>query len=159
MPRLARAPHPHPPVRPHDHGQGYTLIELLICVLILTILSAIAYPALSATLTSTRRADALLALMKVQLLQERFRAEHPHYGELSQLGLGQTPLSRHYQVTVLDASPEGYVVQASAIGGQQHDAPCQHLRVSVEGAHIAYASGTSPAHDNPAAVNSRCWRR
>lgn len=156
---FSRAPRPHLPVRPHDHGQGYTLIELLICVLILTILSAIAYPALSATVTSTRRADALLALMKLQLLQERFRAEHPHYGELSQLGLGRTPLSRHYQIAVLDTSPEGYVVQATAIGSQQHDAPCQHLRVTVEGALIAYASGTSTSHDNPATVNSRCWRR
>lgn len=159
MPSITRAPCPHPTARLHSLARGYTLIELLICVLILTILSAMAYPALSATVTSTRRADALLALMKVQLLQERFRAEHPHYGELSQLGLGRTPLSRHYQITVLDTSPEGYVVQASALGSQRQDAPCQHLRVSVEGALIAYASGSSTSHDNPATVNSRCWRR
>lgn len=159
MPGIPPDIHPHPQAWPHDRAHGYTLIELLICVLILALLSAIAYPALSTTLSSTRRADALLALMKVQLLQERFRSEHPHYGELSQLDLGSTPLSRHYQIAVLDTSPEGYVVQATAIGSQRHDAPCQYLRVAVEGNLIAYASGTSTSHDNPAAVNSRCWRR
>jgi type IV pilus assembly protein PilE len=87
---------------------GFTLIELMICVAVVGVLSSISYPAFSSTMTSTRRGDALLALMKVQLLQERFRSEHPSYGELSQLGLGSTSPSRvaagYFQATLPEAS-------------------------------------------------------
>jgi type IV pilus assembly protein PilE len=144
--------------RPGRSARGFTLIELMICVAIVGVLSSIAYPAFSSTIASTRRSDALLALMKVQLLQERFRAEHSNYGELSQLGLGSASPSRHYDITVLNPSADGYVVHASAIGSQQQDARCRHLRLTVEGLNVAYASGATEAADNAAAVNSRCWR-
>jgi type IV pilus assembly protein PilE len=137
---------------------GFTLIELMICVAVVGVLSSIAYPAFSSTMTSTRRGDALLALMKVQLLQERFRSEHPSYGELSQLGLGSTSPSRHYEIAVLDHSADGYAVHASAIGSQRQDADCRHLRLTVDGLNVVYASGATEATDNEASVNSRCWR-
>jgi type IV pilus assembly protein PilE len=145
---------------PHQHcrARGFTLIELMICVAIVGVLSSIAYPAFSSTMANTRRSDALLALMKVQLLQERFRSEHPSYGELSQLGLGSTSPSRHYEIAVLDRSADGYVVRASAIGSQQQDTHCRHLRLTVDGLNVAYASGATEATDNVATVNSRCWR-
>jgi len=139
-------------------GRGFTLIELMICIAIVGVLSSIAYPAFSSTMVSTRRSDALLALMKVQLLQERFRSEHPSYGELSQLGLGSTSPSRHYEIKLIARSADGYVVRASAIGSQQQDTRCRHLRLSVDGLNVVYASGATEATDNAAALNSRCWR-
>ncbi len=142
----------------HRKVQGFTLIELMICLAIVGVLSSIAYPAFSSTVTSTRRTDALLALMKVQLLQERFRSEHPRYGELSQLGLGSTAPFRHYEIAVLNPSAHGYVVHASAIGSQQQDVRCRHLQLTVDGLNVVYASGATEATDNVAAVNSRCWR-
>lgn len=144
---------------PNPGTRGFTLIELLICLALAAVLSSLAYPAFSATLVSTRRADALMTLMKVQLLQERFRAEHPHYGELSQLGLDSTVLSRHYEITVQAPSAVGYVVRASAIGRQRQDTRCQHLQLTVDGFNVAQASGATEAHDNPADANRRCWRR
>ena len=144
--------------RPCRSVRGFTLIELMICVAIVGVLSSIAYPAFSSTIASTRRSDALLALMKVQLLQERFRSEHPSYGDLSQLGLGSASPSRHYDIAVLSPSADGYVVHASAIGSQQQDTRCQHLRLTVDGLNVSYASGTTEVADNAAAVNSRCWR-
>ena len=139
-------------------GRGFTLIELMICVAIVGVLSSIAYPAFSSTMVSTRRSDALLALMKVQLLQERFRSEHPRYGELSQLGLGSTSPSRHYEIALIERSADSYVVRASAIGSQQQDTRCRHLRLSVDGLNVVYASGATEAADNAAALNNRCWR-
>ncbi|MEI7464450.1 MAG: type IV pilin protein [Burkholderiales bacterium] len=138
--------------------RGFTLIELMICIAVVGVLSSIAYPAFSSTMVSTRRSDALLALMKVQLLQERFRSEHPRYGELSQLGLDSTSPSRHYEIAVRDQSADGYVVQASAIGSQQQDTRCRHLRLTVDGLNVVYASGATEATDNVASVNSRCWK-
>ena len=144
--------------RPGRRARGFTLVELMICLVIVGVLSSIAYPAFSSTIASTRRSDALLGLMKVQLLQERFRSEHPSYGDLSQLGLGGASPSRHYDIAVLNPSAHGYVVHASAIGSQQQDAPCRHLRLTVEGLNVVYASGETDATSNAVAANSRCWR-
>ena len=146
------------PSPPGHRARGFTLIELMICVAIVGVLSSIAYPAFSSTVVSTRRSDALLALMKVQLLQERFRAERPSYAELSELGLGSASLSRHYDIAVLNPSADGYVVHASAIGSQQQDTRCRHLRLTVDGLNVSYASGATAATDNAAGANSRCWR-
>lgn len=146
------------PPRQRRRTRGFTLIELMVCMAIVGVLSSIAYPAFSSTVASTRRTDALLALMKVQLLQERFRSEHPGYGDLSQIGLGSTSPSRHYDIAVLNPSAHGYVVHASALGSQQQDARCRHLRLTVDGPNVAYASGDTDAASNAAAANSRCWR-
>ena len=146
------------PSRPGPRTRGFTLIELMICVCIVGVLSSIAYPAFSSTLASTRRSDALAALMKIQMLQERFRSEHPSYAELSQLGMGSTPPSRHYDIAVLNPSADGYVLRAAATGSQQRDTRCRHLRLTVDGLNVSYASGATAATDNAAAMNSRCWR-
>lgn len=136
---------------------GFTLIELMICVAIVGVLSSVAYPAFSGTLATTRRSDALVALMKVQVRQERFRADHPSYGDLSQLGLDSASPARHYEIEMLDTSASGYSVHAAAVGGQQRDAQCRHLRMTVDGLNIVYASGATEAADNASSVNRRCW--
>lgn len=146
------------PSSPRQRVGGFTLIELMICVTVIGLLSSVAYPAFSSTMASTRRSDALLALMKVQLLQERFRSEHPSYAELSQLGMGSAPPSRHYDISVLNPSSDGYVVHAAAIGSQQRDTRCRHLRLTVDGLNVRYASGATEATDNTAALNDRCWK-
>ena len=147
-----------PPSPSRHQSRGFTLIELMICVAVIGVLSSVAYPAFSSTMASTRRSDALLALMKVQLLQERFRSEHPSYAELSQLGMGSAPPSRHYDIAILNPSSNGYVVHAAAIGGQQRDTRCRHLRLTVDGLNVSYASGATETTDNSAALNDRCWR-
>ena len=146
------------PSLPQHRALGFTLIELMICVTVVGVLSSVAYPAFSTTMASTRRSDALLALMKVQLLQERFRSEHPSYAELSQLGMGSASPSRYYDISVLNPSSEGYVVHAAAIGSQQRDLRCRHLRLTVDGLNVSYASGSTETTDNTAALNNRCWK-
>lgn len=136
---------------------GYSLIELMVCLVVVGVLSSVAYPAFSSTLATTRRADALTALLKVQMLQERFRADHPGYADLSQLGVAATALSRHYEIAMLDTSTTGYTVRASAVGGQQRDTLCRHLQLTVDGLNVVYASGATGDADNAAAANRRCW--
>jgi type IV pilus assembly protein PilE len=129
----------------------------MICIAVVGILSSVAYPAFSSTLVGVRRSEALVALMTVQVQQERFRADHLSYGDLSQIGLSSTSSARHYEITMLDYSATGYAVRASALGGQQRDTSCRHLRLTVDGLNVVYASGATDATDNAPAVNRRCW--
>lgn len=139
-------------------ARGFTLIELLICVGLVATLSALAYPSFSDAIATARRTDALMALMNVQMLQERFRADHRSYGELDELGAADISHAKHYAVAVVAHSAQGYSVRASALGSQQRDLLCRHLQLTVDGAQVIYQSGETDATDNAAPVNRRCWR-
>ena len=136
---------------------GFSLLEMVFSLSVVGILSSIAYPAFSSTLAAARRSDALVALMTVQTAQERFRANHEAYGELSQLGLASTSAAGHYNIVVESASPSGYSVRAVAVGAQRRDTACQQLRLTMDGLNLTYASGETESTSNPASVNRRCW--
>ncbi len=84
---------------PRAGARGVTLIELLVVIAIAGLLAALAWPAFSDQLRKGKRIDAIAALYKVQLDQERYRAGHRRYAaHLSELG---------WEGDVAD-SPEGY---------------------------------------------------
>ena len=148
----------HPPTpRRRARAMGFSLPELVFSLTIVGILSSIAYPAFSSTLASARRSDALVALMSLQTQQERYRAHHEAYGDLAQLGVASVSPSGHYEITLESASPTGYSVRAAATGAQRNDSACRHLRLTVDGLNLTYASGGSEATANAAALNRRCW--
>lgn len=147
---------PKPPAR-RSFQSGFSLLEMVFSLSVVGILSSIAYPAFSSTLAAARRSDALVALMTVQTAQERFRANHEAYGELSQLGLASTSAAGHYDIVVESASPAGYSVRAVAVGAQRRDTVCQQLRLTMDGLNLTYASGETESTSNPSAVNRRCW--
>ena len=136
---------------------GFSLLEMVFSLGVVGILSSIAYPAFSSTLAAARRSDALVALMTVQTAQERFRANHEAYGELSQLGLASTSAAGHYDIVVESASPSGYSVRAAAVGAQRRDTACRQLRLTMDGLNLTYASGETESTSNPSAINRRCW--
>jgi prepilin-type N-terminal cleavage/methylation domain-containing protein len=149
-------PHPSTPRR-RARETGFSLPELVFGLTIVGILSSIAYPAFSSTLASARRSDALVALMSLQTQQERYRANHEAYGDLAQLGVASVSPSGHYEITLEAASPAGYSVRAAAIGAQRNDRACRHLRLTVDGLNLTYASGETDATANAGALNRRCW--
>lgn len=136
---------------------GFTLVELLCVVALAALLAAIAYPAYQGAVHKTRRAEALAALLQMQLAQERHRANHPSYATLAQLGLPAVSPQGHYSLSVAAAGPAGYQLLASAQGVQSGDSACRHLRLSVAGGDITQSSGPDPAAVNPDALNRRCW--
>ena len=148
------------PSKPPAHRpfeSGFSMLEMVFSLSVVGILSSIAYPAFSSTLAAARRSDALVALMTVQTAQERFRANHEAYGELSELNLGGTSAAGHYDIVVESASPSGYSVRAAAVGAQRRDTACQQLRLTMDGLNLTYASGETESTSNASSVNRRCW--
>jgi type IV pilus assembly protein PilE len=136
---------------------GFTLIELLTVVAMVATLAAVALPGFEGQLQRARRADALVAMVHVQVAQERWRGNGARYGSLAEIGSPALSASGHYQLAVRASHADGYDLLASAIGSQARDTRCRHLALVVDGANVAYASGSDVSVGNPAPVNRACW--
>ena len=141
----------------NKNSRGFTLVEMSIVVAIVAVLSSIAIPTYQSAVNKARRADALVALMDVHLAQSRFRANNAVYGNLSEIGTRPTSPSGHYAIDVSAATPAGFVVLATASGAQRADSNCGVMKLTVDGANVAYASGRDTSAGNDNAANKRCW--
>ena len=160
MPNRSRPPLQSP-------ARGFTLIELMIAVAIIAIITAVAFPAFLDSMRKSRRSEAFAALSKVQLAQERWRANNPDYTAsvtgawpASGLGLPGTTPSGYYTVeaSLITSDPKGYNAVATAVPGtsQASDGTCATLVVRSRGGNISYGDASSPsAGDLPA--GNRCW--
>jgi type IV pilus assembly protein PilE len=153
---------------------GFTLIEVMIVVVVLTLLAAVALPSFLDSLRKSRRAEAFTALSAAQLAQERWRSSNAQYTDNLTaapnatppdprgLGLPDTTTGGLYTVALSDTSATGYTVSAVAVEGksQAADSACRTLAVRVTGAQITYAgcNGCSLAATDFAATNV-CWSR
>jgi type IV pilus assembly protein PilE len=142
------------PVPPQDSRRvamgpaprGFTLIEIMVVVAIVAIIATIALPSYQDSVRKSRRADAVLALQRIQIEQEKFRAECPNYasnvdGTRTCNGLGlalATSTSDGYYtlnlLTVVNAATQ-YTATATAVTGtsQASDAGCTVLTLAVNG--------------------------
>jgi type IV pilus assembly protein PilE len=141
----------------HCLAGGFTLVEMLCAVVVAIVLSSIAYPSFLGVVHRARRAEALVVLMQVQMAQERYRADHPTYGDLSDLGVAATSPGGRYTLDMAANSATGFELRAAASGSQSADRACRHMKLTVDGFDVAYASGPSTAFANNAAENERCW--
>ena len=129
--------------------QGVTLVELILTIVIVGILSSIAYPKFSQYLQQSRRSEAHSALIKIANLQEQFFLQKQRYASLSELGLKTFPDNSHttendyYRITVTVTSAS-YRLTAMATNAQIHDTECQLFTLAQDG------SRDSSSHE-------RCW--
>lgn len=127
---------------------GYSFLELLIVLLIVSILVTIAYPSYAAQVGKGRRVDAMTALHRIQQAQERWRADHASYtADLASLRL---PIDAGaYRLTLADSGPHGYTAVATATWA---DPACTTLILAVQGGQTTLgATGT--------ASGRQCWNR
>jgi type IV pilus assembly protein PilE len=153
---------------PHSVGRqrGFTLIELLIAVVVIGILSAIAFPNFMDYIRKGRRSEAFSALSGVQQAQERWRANNALYaGNLTAapptgLGLAATTAGSHYTIAISSATATGYDVTATAMSSstQAGDRDCAKLGVRMAAGNLTYA-GTSSSGTLAYAATNKCWSR
>jgi len=137
--------------------RGWTLLEASVAAALAAILAAIAFPSFDAQIAKSRRADAIAALFRTQMAQERWRANQPRYGPLAEIGAPARSSSGHYAIAVIATSDTTYELLATAQGRQQRDAECRHLKLAMVGSDVVQASGPDAAVSNPDALNRRCW--
>lgn len=133
---------------------GFTLIELMIVVAVVAILAAIAYPAYLSYVQKARRSDAMDALAKVRIEEEKWRANHTSFTEdITNLGFSNTTGNTregYYTVSITASSATGTDFTATAVpvaGGPQDGDSCGTFVVNRAGPDY---SGTADAS---------CWAR
>ncbi|MEJ1297169.1 MAG: type IV pilin protein [Candidatus Sedimenticola sp. (ex Thyasira tokunagai)] len=106
-------------------NRGFTLIELMIVVVIIGILSSIAYPAYRDYVIRANRSEAQQFMLEIANAQEQYMLDTRQYATLAQLGLSvPSGVSDNYTVTVTpenDETPPNFTVDATATGGQASD--------------------------------------
>jgi type IV pilus assembly protein PilE len=136
--------------------QGFSLIELMIVVVIISILAAVAIPSYRRYVVRSHRVDAQRALTELAARQERYLYSNNAYAtSLPAIG-GSSAMAGSYYVVTLDpaaASSAGTTFKAiaSATGSQrQDDKQCQTLSLDQAGRQESTGSTTN----DPA-----CWGR
>lgn len=124
----------------HACERGFTLIEVMIVVAIVAILATIALPSYQDSVRKSRRADAVLALQRIQIEQEKFRAECPNYASNVAgtrtcndrgLALATSSSDGYYTLALTVVTATGYTAEATATGTQADDTGCPVLRLAV----------------------------
>jgi type IV pilus assembly protein PilE len=143
-----------PPGRP---GPGWTLAELLISLALLSVLAALALPTYQQQQRQARRIDGQTALLQLQTDQARWRSTHDSHAEsLTDLGWASDRSPQgHYQISLGEATAEGFSALATGLKGQAADRDCSPLRLTLQGSATVLLGAGEHLHSDPA----RCWRR
>ncbi len=124
--------------------RGYTLVELLACLLIVALLSAIALPGYRGVVLRAHRNEARLALLGIQAQQERDYIERHRYTDT--LAATQSEGGRYELAITLSDDGQRYVARAQPHSGsdQAQDSACTLLSINESG--------------DRTASSEACWR-
>jgi type IV pilus assembly protein PilE len=145
------------PVRSPARPLGLTLTEMLIALGLVSVLAALAVPGYQKQQRQARRTDGQVALQQLQMDQARWRGTHDRYADdLTTLGwpADRSPQG-HYQITIAEATSDGYTLQATPVGGQTADHACNPLRLSWRDSATAQLSAGASTDSDP----EHCWRQ
>ena len=132
-------------------ARGFTLVELCVVLALVGLLATVAWPSWQTQLQRGYRADAVTALMRVQLAQESHRAHHGLYAaQLNVLVGAAAPVSAQgwYDIE-LTGGGDRYEARARVRAGSAvaSDSACAVLSLQVRDGLTDYAP------------SARCWNR
>lgn len=113
--------------------RGFTLVEVLAASAVGLILAMMAWPAYRSQLQRAGRAEAIEALQKLQLAQERHRESFGVYAaSLGTVGFGTATIGGRYDITLVRTGVESYRALAIArAGGSQAGDSCPEISIEV----------------------------
>jgi type IV pilus assembly protein PilE len=152
----------HPDFAVPVFKRGWTLVELMIALVVLSIVTALAMPTFFDAVRKARRADAVAALSTLQQAQERWRSNNPNYADsLTTLRVGALSSAGHYDIVLSEASATGYTATASATSSssQAQDTDCRSMRVAVAAGNIIYSARCATCENFNTQDPARCWKR
>jgi len=151
---------------------GFTMVELMVVVLIVSILAAIAIPSYTASVRTSRRVEARTAILDLAGREERYFNTAASYTNVSAyLGYGTTASvmtnysvgSGYYAVSVYSpatafdangpAAPSYEIVATPLTAAQQKDTQCMLFTVDSTGKQTANTSSAGTGTD----TTSTCW--
>lgn len=132
---------------------GFSLIELMITVAIITILASIALPSYRAYVLRSNRGDATQALLRIAAQQEKFFLQNNTYAATMD-DLSMDAKSEHgwYDLDITAGDVNGFTAQAlaNADESQADDDACQTFSIDAQGRKLALDSGGGANEDT-------CW--
>ena len=137
---------------------GFSLIELLICIAIIAILSAVVYPNFNSYVLKAKRIEAQTILMTLATAQEKhFQQTMQYSSELNVLvNKSNVEISNQsnyqYQITTTSFANDGinsFTINAVAINSQSKDTGCLRLTVTHLNQRLAYGANNS--------LSANCW--
>lgn len=144
-----------------SHDSGFSLIELLITLVIIGLISMVAYPSYQSSVLRTRRADGIAAALAVQVAQEKFRSSCPYYAQSlgtantcgadapsSTVQASSTSPEGYYTISIVASSATGnaYTINAAPTGIQADDTDCAPMRIAF-----------STSNPNGLKTPADCW--
>lgn len=134
--------------------KGFTLIEVMIVVVIIGILSAIAYPNYSEYVRRGARADAMTLLLDAANKQEQFFVDNREYSnDLEAIGVPTATENGYFNVTLENVTNDTFrIVATAAAGPVQGDQQCPALTIDELG--VRGVTGTTDQD-----IIDRCWER
>lgn len=127
-----------------SHERGFSLLELMLVVALISLLVGVAYPSYQASVAKGRRVEAHSSLLKMQMEQEYYRMVHGSYASATggKSNDVKARALRYFTLKIDKASATTYQLSATAKGEQVADIGCLTMTLDQ-------SSQKQP---------SRCWK-
>lgn len=124
-------------------NSGFTLLEVIITLIIVTLLATVAFPIYTQQITKIRRTEAKVALIQLAAEMAQYYAQHHTYATATiatnpKTDIAASSLSEHhlYQFRILSQSDNAFILEADPLPDSaqaRNDLQCGALQINQLG--------------------------